>query len=204
MAKVSDDRNAPPQIGRPIGSLAEVQALGVPTRNIATCSAHTERENMGCPMRHLCDRDFRDARPQNEIVQIISSDGNVRTTILPCFDTVKMEAELEDNGGLITVIGGENDKFHTRGSVKRHPERDPNCNDCAKGKCEAYDDVEDIALTCPEFPPAALHDELKKFARRIEARHLGSSRKREQVRAALLGGEDDVPSEKPKKAHARA
>lgn len=204
MALVTNEKEAP-QLGTPVGSRAEVEALGCPLRNIATCSAHTA-DNMGCHFFGICDRDFRGTRPQNQIVQRISSNGGVRRYHAPCFAIVPKEAVASDNQELYEVIGGEGDTYTGRGSVKRHPKRDPNCNDCSQGKCEAWDDKEDIEYLCPEFPAAATHPELVKFARKIVARKGGAVKQKAAIRARLLGGEDD-PDEvaevaaKPKVAH---
>ena len=191
MAKVSDTKNAPPQIGRPVGSLEEVRALGVPTRNIATCSAHAERDNMGCPVWEWCDRAYRGTAPQNEIAEYIGPEGDTRDVVRPCFDWVKEEVESLENGTLITIKGYAGEKYYARGSVKRHVERDPDCNDCTKGKCEAYDDSDAIEHVCPEFPAAAVHPELRKFARKMDARSKGAQRTRAARRVALLGGNDE-------------
>ena len=195
MAKVSDRNDAPPQIGRPVGSLAEVKALGVPTRNIATCSAHTERENMGCPVYELCDRRFRDTRPQNEVGEYVGAEGDLRRVVRPCFDWVKEEAESYENGTLITIIGYAGDPYTIRGSEKKHRERDPNCNDCSAGKCVAYVDRDDLPMICPEFPAAAVHQELQKFARKLLAKAEGAVRARKARTLALLGGGEDDPTE---------
>ena len=89
MAVVSTEKDAP-QIGVPVGSRERVEALGVPTRNIATCSAHTP-DNRGCPMWAICDRAFKGDRPHNQIVRRISSSGGLRVYHAPCFDIVGKE-----------------------------------------------------------------------------------------------------------------
>lgn len=198
MAKVSTDKTAP-QIGMPVGSRKEVEDLGVPTRNISTCSAHS-MDNRGCAFRDICDRDHRDTRPRYEIVQKISSSGNIRRYHAPCFMVVPKEASATDNGELYEVIGGEGDTYYGRGSVKRHLKRDPNCNDCTHGRCEAWDDREDLEFHCPEFPAAATHPELVKFARKIMARKGGAIKAKAAIKARLLGGEEEP--EVPEKTHA--
>jgi hypothetical protein len=181
-----------PQIARPVGSLKELAALGVPTVNIATCSAHVDRQNMGCPVYKLCDREFRDSTPQNQVFTVIKRDGNMRTSCGPCFDVVLKETQIEANGGLVKVVAGEGETFLSRGSVKLHPKRDPNCNECAQGKCDKYEDREDLVVTCLPFPAAARHPELVKFARVVEARQEGRSRSRKSLEAQLLGSPSPV------------
>lgn len=199
MAKVSVEQDVP-QIGVPVGSKAEVEALGVPTRNIATCSARTH-DNHGCPMWEFCDREFQGTRPQNQIVRRTNTAG-VRTYAAPCYDIVPREYTANDNGELYEIVGGEGETYQYRGSRKRHEKRDPDCNDCAAGKCNVFDDVEDLEATCPEFPPAAVHPELKKFARKIVARQQTSVRQKAAIRNSLLGGDDvdekDEKSDKPR------
>jgi hypothetical protein len=195
MARVQVDQDVP-QIGRPVGSREEIEAMGLPTRNIATCSAHQDRENMGCPVWRNCDREFRGKRPQNQPYQITKSGGEVRTTCGACFDVVALELQVEANGGLVEVIGKEGTTYLGRGSIKRHKKRDPDCDDCHNGKCNAYDDVEDLEFTCPKFPPASTHKELRKFARAIAAKNRGRQSRRQNIKDRLLG-EDDPIEEKP-------
>ena len=199
MALVTNEKEAP-QIFRPVGSRREVEDLGCPLRNIATCSAHTS-DNMGCAAFGICDREWRGDRPRNEVVQRISSAGGVRVYHAPCFANVPKEAAANDNGELYEVLevespeGEPDTKYIGRGSVKRHPKRDPNCNDCQLGKCEAWDDREDIEYACTKYPAAATHPELVKFARKIVARKGGAVRQKAAIKAKLLGGEDDPVAE---------
>lgn len=189
MARVAQDHDVP-QIAVPVGSREEVEALGVSTRNIATCSKRTDRDNFGCPMRDRCDREHRDTRPHNEIVETIGTTGDVRVGVCACFVTVRAEVDSEDKGTLVRVIGHEGDTFKYRGSRKLHVTRDPNCNECMQGKCEKYVDDE-FESVCEQFPAAATHPELRKFARRREARIGGSVSRRAAIERKLLGGADD-------------
>lgn len=205
MAKVSTDQDAP-QIWRPVGSRQEVEDMEIPTRNIATCSAHVEGKdgNAGCPMWRNCDRAYKGSRPHFEIVRKISgSNGGVRTYAAECFNIIPKELTANDNGDLYDVIGGEGDTYLARGSVKRHVKRDPDCNDCAEGKCNTWDDVEELEHVCPTFPAAATHPELAKFARRIMARRGTSVKQKAAIRASLLGGEDDKDTDEKVGKHGR-
>jgi hypothetical protein len=188
VALVTNEKEAP-QLSQPVGSRQEVEDLGCPTRNISTCSLHTP-DNMGCEQFRVCDREWRGTRPRNEIVQRISAAGGVRVTHMPCFAIIPKELAANDNGELYEVIGGEGETYSGRGSVKRHPHRDPDCNDCSLGKCEAWDDREDLEFHCPEFPAAATHKELVKFARKIVARKGGAVRQKAAIKARLLGGDE--------------
>jgi len=187
-------------IVQPVGSRKEVEDLGCPLRNIGTCSQPAPG-NMGCVSFSICDREWRGDRPRNEIVQRISSAGGIRVYHAPCFAIIPKEAAANDNQELYEVIGGESvpgepdTVYVSRGSVKRHPRRDPNCNDCSLGKCEAWDDKEDIEYTCTRFPAAATHKELVKFARKIVARKGGAIKQKAAIKARLLGGEDDPVAE---------
>jgi hypothetical protein len=189
VAKVDVEREYP-QISQPVGSKKEVEALGVPLRNIATCSVHTV-ENMGCPSYRICDREFKDDRPRNQIYQLIKRSGDIRTSCGACFDVVKLESQIEANGGLVKVVGGEGDKFKNRGSQKLHPRRNADCNDCASGKCEKYEDVVE-EVVCKPFPPASEHAELVKFDRIREARDSNRDRSRKSLEAQLLGAPSPV------------
>jgi len=189
MAVVSTEKDAP-QIGVPVGSRERVEALGVPTRNIATCSAHTP-DNRGCPMWAICDRAFKGDRPHNQIVRRISSSGGLRVYHAPCFDIVGKEETANDNDELYEVIGGEGDSYEGRGSVKKHPKRDPNCNDCSQGKCEAWVDVENAEFTCPQFPDPETHRELVRFARKKVARMGSAVKQKAAIKARLLGGVEE-------------
>lgn len=180
-----------PQIFIPVGSLAEVKALGLPTRNISTCSERDDRNNYGCPLWEHCDRTFRGDRPHNEIVRTIGTNGDVRFIARPCFMTVQAELDSVDKNTLVQVIGGEGDSYTYRGSQKAHIKRDPDCNDCMQGKCEKWVDVAEIPAVCDQFPPAATHRELVKFARRNEARKGSSAMRKEKLERALLGGGDE-------------
>lgn len=190
MALVTNEKEAP-QISTPVGSIKEVEALGCPTRNIATCSRHTQ-DNRGCPFFDICDREHKGERPRFEVVRRISGNGGIRVYHAECFNVVPKEATASDNQELYEVIGGEGDVYVGRGSVKKHPKRDPNCNDCAQGKCEAWIDVEDLEYTCPTFPPAAQHRELIKFERKNVARRGSAIKQKAAVKTRLLG-ESDTP-----------
>lgn len=194
MARVQMDDDAP-QIGRPVGSKEEVEELGVSTRNIATCSLRQDRENFGCPMWKSCDRVFRGTRPQNQVYQITKKGGETRISHGPCFDVVQMELNAEANGGYVEVLDEfkEGMSYISRGSVKRHKKRDPDCDDCQNGRCTVYDDKDDIEFLCPEFPPAAEHRELRKFARSMKARARGRKQKREAIKSRLLEGDGESP-----------
>lgn len=207
MAKVSHEHDIP-QIPTPVGSLEEVRALNVPTRNIATCSERDSAKNFGCPEHPHCDRAFRGDRPRNEIVRKIGRGGDVRTVCQACFVTVREEINQDDKGVLVQVIGGEGDDYEYRGSVKAHIKRDPNCNDCSQGKCDKWVDHDGVHApllkgTCPAFPAAATHPELVKFARRAEARMTGSQQRRAAMERKLLGGDDEAPEKPGKGGHAR-
>lgn len=178
-----------PQISRPVGSSEEVDALQVPLRNIATCCERDANKALGCSMYGNCDREFRDTRPQNQIFTNVKKNGEIRTTHGACFEVVKLEIEAEMNGGYIEVIGGEGDVYESRGSVKKHPKRDPDCGDCQKGECVAYVDREDLEYLCPPFPPAEEHKELRKFARLRTARAKGKARERTAKKNSLLNNE---------------
>jgi hypothetical protein len=199
VALVTNEKEAP-QIVRPVGSRKEVEDLGCPLRNIGTCSQHSPT-NMGCDAFNICDREWRGERPKNEVVQRISSSGGVRIYHAPCFANVPKESTANDNQELYEIMAVESDSgepdvvYIGRGSVKRHPKRDPNCNDCSLGKCDAWDDKDDIEYTCNKFPAAATHPELVKFARKIVARKGGAIRQKASIKARLLGGEDDPVAE---------
>jgi len=196
MARVSLE-NKIPQIGKPVGSRDRVEALTgeVGLRNIATCSRFQERVNRGCSEYGECDREFRGTRPHNEIVHITTADGNVRTQCMACFETVRKERDADAKQMLIEVIGGEGDEYTYRGSVKLHPKRDPNCNKCAEGKCEAYVDKDDLKATCPPFPEPEEHRELVKFARIREARGRIKGNTKAALRRRIFGPEDAAPDE---------
>lgn len=193
--------NDTPQVSTPVGSLEEVKALGVPTRNICTCSEREDKKNAGCPVWDFCDRKFRGTRPQFQIYQLVTREGNTRITHDACFNIVRKEMDADDKRQLVEVIGGEGDEYTYRGSVKLHPVRNPNCNECAQGKCEKWEDRSDLKFTVPEFPPAADHDELVKYSRKIDARQRGGVIKKADRREALLGPTDEEPkaAEKGKK-----
>lgn len=195
MAKVSLDSKAP-QISRPVGSLDELRELGVPTRNISTCSERDGNNNAGCPMWYACDRTFRDTRPHMQIGRITTRDGRVRTSCGPCFNWLRKELDADEKGNLVEIIGGEGDTYTYRGSVKRHPVRDPNCNYCAQGKCDLWDDVDNLTAVCPEFPKAATHPELIMFAHKVRAKVETGVQKKESIRQQLYG--PDEPKEKDK------
>lgn len=191
MARVQMDDEAP-QIGRPVGSKEEVEELQIPTRNISTCSVRQDRENYGCPLWKFCDRSFRGNRPRYQVFRSIKKNGDERISHGPCFDVVQAELNATANGGMVEVLEEyqEGDTYVSRGSVKRHPKRDPNCNDCSDGKCVAYDDKEDVEFKVPVFPPAAEHRELRKYARAISARNRQSKQKKEAIKNRLLTNED--------------
>ena len=204
MAKVSIEHDVP-QIASPVGSLAELRKLGVPSRNIATCSERDSAKNFGCPQWDNCDREHRGERPHNEIVRTIGMNGDVRTACQACFVTVLAEKNADDKGVLVQVVGHEGEKFKYRGSVKLHITRDPNCNDCAQGKCDKWVDRDDLDGVCHQFPAAATHPDLVKFARRLEARATGSQIRKAAIEKALLGGDDEpeVPETPARGARAR-
>lgn len=188
MANVSLDHKIP-QIGQPVGSRSEVLDLGIPSRNIASCSRPEEKENRGCPRWDQCDRAFRGERPQNEAVRMITGEGNVRVTVNPCFVNVKKELEADDKGMLIEVVAREGEKYTYRGSVKV----DDKCPDCLRGECRRphmYEDRDDLEAVVPTFPPAEEHPELVRFARMREAR-VGSSRnKKAALKQRLLPADE--------------
>ena len=181
--------NSTPQVFTPVGSLAEVKALGILTRNVCTCSEPEDKRNAGCEMYARCDRKFRDTRPQFQIYRFITSEGNIRTTHDACYNLVRKEVDAEGKRQFIEVIGGEGDSYTYRGSVKAHPVRDPNCNFCTQGKCEKWVDREDLVFDVPEFPPASENAELIKFARKVDARNQTGVIKTAARRDALLGPE---------------
>lgn len=191
MARVNLEEDYP-QISQPVGSSKEVQDLEVPLRNVATCTVHSEGESgsMGCPVWKLCDRAYRGSRPQNEIMKTITKEGGIRVYHDACFNNIRREVQLDKSGGYAAVIGSEGDTYLSRGSVKRHPKRDPDCPDCIKGECNIWDDKTDIPQLCPEFPAAADHDELKKFAMIKEARERGHVVKTEKQAEQLLSKHD--------------
>ena len=201
MARVALDHKVP-QIGMPVGSKAEVEALDIPTRNIATCSRRVEKENFGCPEYQNCDREYRGTRPRNEVQRMVTADGNVRVTVNPCFVCVRKEREADAKGMLVEIIAGEGEEFTYRGSVRV----DDSCPDCAKGECKRphmYRDADDLTMVCPPFKPAAEHRELQRFARLREARLGSSKNKKASLRRQLLG--PDEPAEiKVKASGARA
>lgn len=202
MAKVALDHKVP-QIGRPVGSKSEVEALDIPTRNISTCSRREERENFGCPEFKHCDRAFRGQRPQNEVVQIITSDGNMRTAVNPCFVNVKKEREADAKGMLVTVIAHEGEPYTYRGSVRVNDD----CPDCERGECRRshlYEDRDDIEAVCPPFPPAAEHRELIRFERLRQAKLGTSANKKASLSKQLLGRESEPEQKGGKGAGARA
>lgn len=192
MARVSLD-NDYPQIARPVGSSEEVKALDVPLRNVATCCAHVDGKDgaMGCPRySEQCDREYRGTRPRMEVMKVITKEGGIRVYHAPCFDNVGREIELEAQGGYAEVIGQEGDTYLSRGSVKRHIKRDPDCPDCARNDCNIWDDKDDIPQECPPFPKAEEHEELKKFANIKKARERGHIVKRSQQAERLLSDHD--------------
>lgn len=194
MARVALDHKVP-QLGMPVGSKSEVEDLDIPTRNIATCSRRVDRENFGCPMYPHCDREFRGQRPQNEVVRTITSDGNLRVTVNPCFVNVRKERDADAKGVLIQVIAHEGEEYTYRGSVKVASD----CPDCARGECKRghlYEDREDLKAVCPPFPQAAAHRELQKFARLREAKLGTSTNKKAALKRQLLG--PDEPDAKAK------
>jgi hypothetical protein len=123
-------------------------------------------------------------------VRKVNSAGKVRVYQAPCFDTIPREAVAADNHELYDIIGGEGEEYTYTGSVKKHPVRDPNCNACAQGRCEAYENRNDLKAVCAEFEPAAEHHELVQFAERVRARTTTGVRKKEAVRESLLPGSE--------------
>lgn len=198
MARVSLEHKVP-QIVKPVGSRDEVESLAgdVGLRNISTCSRRQERTNFGCALYEDCDRDFRGTRPHNEGVRITTSDGNLRVQCMACFETVRKEREADAKGMLVEVIAQEGESITYRGSVKMHPKREPTCNKCSEGKCEAYIDVEDLEMTIPKFPDAAEHRDLIKFARIRDARGRISANTKKALRRRIYGPEDEAQDEKP-------
>lgn len=200
MARVSMKDNAPPQIGHPVGSLEELRALGLndrEMRNIRSCSA-------SCPVFEICDRSYRGTRPQNEVVRKVNRAGKVRVYVAPCYDTVQKESVAAENFESYTIIGGEGDEYTYKGSEKLHSVRDPNCNDCTHGRCEKYQNRNDLKAICPAFPPAAEHPELVMFAERVQARQSTGVRKAEAIKEALLSGAAEVnvaKGDKPRFGH---
>lgn len=195
MAKVSI-KDELPQIGLPVGSKEELAALGITgknLRNISTCSAH-EEFNMGCPLYENCDRAWRDARPQNQVAEEVKPDGNMRRYHAPCFYVVGRELVAEKNGGYVEVIGGEGMTYKGRGSERRHP--DPvkgaaaGCIACAERKCIVYDDKDDIPVTCPPYPLAEEHVDLRRFARIVKANVDRRERSKVTRRRTLLKDDD--------------
>ena len=190
MARVNLD-NDYPQIGRPVGSSKEVEALDVPLRNVSTCDAHRDGESgtMGCPSWKMCDRAFKGERPQLEVMKIITKEGGIRVYHAPCFDNVKREVELDAQGGYAEVVGGEGDTYLSRGSEKINKD----CPDCARGECNrthTWRDRDDIEVVCPTFPPAEEHPELMKFARIKTARTRGFIQKKAKRSEQLLSDHD--------------
>jgi len=198
MAKVSAEKNDAPQIGYPVGSLDEIKAMGIPSRNICTCSERVDLKNAGCIKYPVCDRKFRGTRPQNQLYQHVKADGNVRVAVDACFNIIHKEEEADDKGELITVIGAEGDSYTYRGSVKKHPTRNPDCPACLKGECHTYVDREDLPGIVEPFPPADEHPELVKFARKMDARQTLSVNQRAARKDALLGP-DPTPKAEGKK-----
>lgn len=193
MAKVSLDNKAP-QINRPVGSLDELKVLGVPSRNICTCSDRAEG-NAGCPVAWACDREWKGERPQIQIMRLTTRDGRVRVSESPCFNVIKKELDADDKGNLVEIIGGEGDEYTYRGSVKRHLTRDPNCNYCAQGKCDLWDDRDDLKKIAAAFPPAATHPELVKFAHKVRAKTETGVQKRENLKEQLYGASEPAKKE---------
>lgn len=196
MAKVSLENKAP-QINRPVGSLDELRVLGVPSRNICTCSDRGDK-NAGCPMDYACDRPWKGTRPRMQVLRLTTRDGRVRVSETPCFEAVRKELDADDKGNLVEIIGGEGDEYTYRGSERRNK----NCPDCANGECKrthVWDDKSDLKKVCGEFPPAATHPELVKFAHKVRAKTETGVQKRENLKAQLYGpgtgGADEVKKE---------
>lgn len=189
MAKDNIDKT---QIFEPVGSVAEVEALRAPVRNIATCSAHTDH-NFGCPVWVDCERPFKGTRPRVERFRIVKEDGSQNEGSAPCFHNVKRAAQIEANGGLFELLPGP--KYRQRGAVPLHPNRDPSCPDCMRPsgcfKMQTLDPDEPDTLV-PEFPPAERHPDLVKYVRAKKARSEAKAAKRERRKQELLGPDDEL------------
>lgn len=178
------------QIFVPVGSYEEVKAMGAPVRNIATCSEHDNKNNMGCPMYEDCDREWRgQGRPRNESYRIVTKDGTTREGCAACFHNVRIGQQVEANGGLFDIIGGEGDKYRQRGSRRVHPKRDPECHLCMNGECTLVEelDPEEPDTIVPPYPSADKHPELRKYRRARDARKTVTERDRERRRRQILG-----------------
>jgi hypothetical protein len=184
-------KKAIPNIVLPVGSVAEVEALGFDGKdfkNIATCSAPS-KENRGCHMYSSCDREWRGDRPRYQSYDEIKPSGEMRSGCGACHFVVARELAAEPNGGFVRVTGGEGHEFMAVGSERLHPKPEPGCIACREGKCSTYVDCE-FKQTVPAFPPAAEHPSLRRFARVIEAKSARASASLTNRKRVLLRDDD--------------
>lgn len=168
----------------PIGTLDEIDAVGLPRRITASCSMQTS-ENRGCPWFSKCRfRQIRDGAqppgherplkgPENVAVYVQLAQGqggaaDIKFMSCETYYQSGLHARWrnmigeEGSGEVIKVLGiaGDGKKYIQKEHVKMHKTKDPNCPDCATNTCirmqvRVDKDGKVPRLPIPRFPRPA-------------------------------------------------
>ena len=150
----------------PQGTLAEIDAEGLPRNTTGSCSAPT-KENLGCAWFGECRfREYKGTKgPVNVAIytELAESEGgNNAIREAACHEYYsggysKRAENARKSGEIILVVAVEGDGklIKIRGTEKEHVKRDPDCIACAKNQCNRMVDVFDERKVTPFPRPSA-------------------------------------------------
>lgn len=162
----------------PQGTLAEIDAEGLPRNTTGSCSLPS-KDSLGCPWFAECR--FREHRGKTGPVNIA-----IYTELAPAeggYNAIREAACHEYYSGgyskraenakkseeiiLVVAVEGDGKKIKRRvGTEKEHKKRDPDCDACLAGRCHKLKDVYDEAEVEPFQRPGT------KFAARNVGRQM--------------------------------
>jgi hypothetical protein len=139
----------PREIHFPVGTVEEVQALGLDPKEVRTCSASLDNRNKGCRFYgHSGGCRFREVwnakggpqGPENRgVYKIIEDTGATQGFILPCYAIMETMSERMDQakkiGEIYSGFRKPGEKIKRTYSEKLHKTKDANCTACQKNDC---------------------------------------------------------------------
>lgn len=161
----------------PQGTIAEVEAEGLPLNTTGTCSAPT-KVSLGCSNFHECR--FRQHKgktgPLNCAIytELSEAEGGYNAIReAACHEYYSggyaQRAENAKKTGeiiLVVAVEGDGKTIKIRGTQKEHQKKSPDCEACQRGQCNKMEDVYETRPVRPFARPA------EKFAVRKTGRQM--------------------------------
>jgi hypothetical protein len=120
---------APPKTTDPVGTLDELEAVGldggryhscsVPSEHSAGCRYLDRKTKTQCVFGYKAKPSAEGGGPHNHAIYQRNIDGSFNTFAAPCFHFMALMKQNRDSGVIYEVVGNEGDPFEEKGTIEQ-------------------------------------------------------------------------------------